>query len=430
MTMEAKVGAFTLAGLGLLLAAVLFFGGFSLKKGDTYTIYAGFHQVIGVNPQSDVMLSGVPVGKVRSVANDGGGVTVTMDISDGAKIPLKSVVTIGSSGVMGEKFINILPDEDAGDVLAGNGDYFIGTDEEGMDAVFTKMSHALTDVQELLANINDIVGDPKLKTAVVNMTENMEGASEHISELTATLEDMAKENRQDIRGIISNMNSLTASMDRTMVSVESIMRNADTVFGDPQTAENISATLRNIKETSDRISHMAGNMDSALGDPQTADDLRQTIANARSLSARADKMLGKVASIKVEPQVDVMYSGKVDDYKANLNVDIGAERGMFVSFGVDDVGDGDKVNAQVGAKSGKFAARAGAVKGEAGVGADAYLGKNVKFSADVYDFDDATFRLRAEYALSKKSGTYLLGEIDDVTDNDKRVAYMGLRQKF
>lgn len=59
-------------------------------------------------------LSGVPVGKVKSVRNDGGGVTVALDIDGKAKIPKGSSVTVASAGVMGEKFINILPGKDQG----------------------------------------------------------------------------------------------------------------------------------------------------------------------------------------------------------------------------------------------------------------------------------------------------------------------------
>ena len=429
MTLEAKVGAFTLAGILLIVGSVIGLSGFSLSTDNGYTVYVGFHQVLGITEQSDVRLSGVPVGKVKSVTNDGIGVTVTLGITPGVDIPTASTVTVGSTGVMGEKFINILPREVTGQWVK-DGDYLIGTDEEGMDVVFDKMSKALTDVRVLLGNINDMVGDPKLKEAVVVTAQNMEGASEHINELTAVLEEMAKENHGDINGIIGNMNGITAALDRTMANVEHMMQNADTVFGDPKTAENIKATLQNVKDTSDKISHMASNMDKTFGDPKTAEDLQKTIANARSLSDRADKMLGKVASIKVQPEVDVMYSGKKDDYKANLNVDVGADKGMFVSVGADDIGDKDKLNAQVGTRSGNFALRGGVIKGEGGVGADAYAGKNLKLSADVYDFDDAALRLRAEYALNKNSGTYLLGEFDDVTDSDKRTAYLGLRQKF
>ena len=75
MSTEAKVGAFTIAGLAMLAAVVIMLSGVSLKGDKGYRLYAGFDQVIGVQEQSVVRLSGVPVGTVESVKNDGGGVT-------------------------------------------------------------------------------------------------------------------------------------------------------------------------------------------------------------------------------------------------------------------------------------------------------------------------------------------------------------------
>ena len=67
MKTEAKVGAFTLAGLLLLAALVIGLSGFSLRSGKGYTVYAGFHQVVGLEKQAQVCLSGVPVGEVKSI---------------------------------------------------------------------------------------------------------------------------------------------------------------------------------------------------------------------------------------------------------------------------------------------------------------------------------------------------------------------------
>ena len=52
MKTEAKVGAFTAAGLVLLVVLVLGLSGFSLKSGRGYMVYAGFHQVIGLEKQA------------------------------------------------------------------------------------------------------------------------------------------------------------------------------------------------------------------------------------------------------------------------------------------------------------------------------------------------------------------------------------------
>ena len=153
MSVEAKVGAFTLAGLALLAAVIVMLSGFKLDSGKGYKLYAGFKQVIGVEPQSLVRLSGVPVGKVLSVENDGKGVTVAMQINEGVQIPKGSQVTIGSSGIMSDKFINISPGEANAGFLE-DGDYMTGLEEMGMDEMIQSASKVMAQAQDLLTSMN------------------------------------------------------------------------------------------------------------------------------------------------------------------------------------------------------------------------------------------------------------------------------------
>ena len=149
MTTEAKVGAFTMAGLLLLAGVLILLSGYKLGGDKGYTLYAGFKQVIGVEPQSTVRLSGVPVGTVKTVQNDGRGVTVTLQINKDAKIPKGSQVVIGSAGVMGDKFVNILP-SDSSKGWAEDGDYLIGQDEAGMEDLMAGAGKVIAQAQELL----------------------------------------------------------------------------------------------------------------------------------------------------------------------------------------------------------------------------------------------------------------------------------------
>ena len=100
MSTEAKVGAFTLAGLALLAGVIIMLSGFKLGGDKGYTLYAGFNQVVGVEPQSIVRLSGVPVGKVKKIQNDGQGVTVTLSINSDVKIPKSSQATIATKYIL------------------------------------------------------------------------------------------------------------------------------------------------------------------------------------------------------------------------------------------------------------------------------------------------------------------------------------------
>ena len=93
----------------------------------------------------------------------------------------------------------------------------------------------------------------------------------------------------DVKAMTANLVTVTESMNRTMVNVEHMMANMNSVLGDPQTAENVRATLANLKDTSERVQHIAENLEGVAGDPQTAEDLRQTVKNARSIIEKALK---------------------------------------------------------------------------------------------------------------------------------------------
>ena len=427
MTKEAKVGLFTLSGILLLVIVLVHLSGFRIGGSQGYRLYVGFTQVVGVAEQTPVKLSGVTVGEVRDVKNDGGGVTVTLHISPDIRIPRDAYVTIASSGVMGEKYVSILPGK-TDSVPLSDGDYLIGHDEQGMDTMFMGLSTAIGQVQTLLTTINNIIDNPKMKGSLLDMMVSMQEASGNINRLTSSLEQMVYQNQGDVRQIVANLSSLTSGMNRTMNTVEHMMNNVDSVVGDPQTAEDLRSTLQNIASASARVERMAASIEGVVGDPKTAEDIKETIHNARELSDRANKMLGKVESVKVQPSVDVLYSGKESEWRADFNVDVGAEKGAFLSLGVDDIGQENLFNAQAGTRNENFGMRAGVIASRPGVGVDAYAGKKWKFSADAYDLNDVQLRLRSQYELG--AGTYLMGEFDHVTDGDRRAAYFGIRKSF
>ena len=434
MSVEAKVGAFTVGGLMLLGGATAGLGDFHFGASDDIILYAGFKQVVGLMPQSDVRLSGVLIGKVTKIANEGAGVTVTMEINPNVKIPKQSKVAIASSGVMGEKFINFQPRVDNGEYLE-NGAYLYGAEEAGMDSMFEGIGKVMDEVETLLKAMQAIVGDDTFKKSVVEMSDNMREASAHVNGMTGSFERMAKENEDVFNNMVREMENAVAGMNRTMANVEHMTANIDTFAGDPQTAEDLRTTLDSIAKTSQSVASMADNMNKFAGDPRVAEDLKATVSNARSISERADKMLGKVegvtdsfSKIDVTPSVDILYSGSAHDWNANFNLDVSSDDKSLL-LGAEDIGDNTKLNLQGGMKFGTdFGARAGIIAGKPGIGLDAYAGSKWKFSAEAYDFNDGKIRLKSQYKIL--DSTYILGEWHSVNKRHDRAVYFGLKQEF
>ena len=427
MTNEAKVGAFTVAGIALLVAVVMLLGNFSFHHDKGYTLYAGFNQVNGIQKQAQVCLSGVPVGTVTSVANEGGGVTVALKINADARIPRGSHVSVGSPGVMGDKFINITPAKDGGDYVT-DGDYLIGEDEAGMDTRFTGLSQVVTQAQSLLDSLNKIAGNPKFQGNIIQMTANMRDMTAHLNGLMAALEATVQQNQGNINQMLTNLNAMSASLERTVNAAEAVMKNIETVGADPQTAENLRLTLSNIADASGRIQHVAANLDNSLGDPKTAKDLTDTIQHAKNVSVRAKNLMDKLDKIETKPSVDVLYNGSDKDWTTDANLDFSTGGKAFFRMGMEDIGDGNDLNAQLGFRRGNIGARGGVIAGDPGLGIDAYAGR-FRFSTDAYDFDDLNVRLTGQYDITG-DGTYVMGRWDNVRDSDKRRAYFGLRQEF
>jgi phospholipid/cholesterol/gamma-HCH transport system substrate-binding protein len=82
--------------------------------GKGYEIIARFDRVGGVSVGSDVRLSGVKVGSVAKVVldKDSYSVDLTLTLPSDLKIPSETVVQITSDGLLGGRYVNLVPGND------------------------------------------------------------------------------------------------------------------------------------------------------------------------------------------------------------------------------------------------------------------------------------------------------------------------------
>ena len=107
--MEIFVGLFLVVGL-------LAFGWLALQLGEVpwltgtkaYILKAEFNNISGVKTGADVQISGVTIGKVRRLTLNKQGLAVAgMQIDLGIKIPVDSIASVKSQGIIGDKYIQI-----------------------------------------------------------------------------------------------------------------------------------------------------------------------------------------------------------------------------------------------------------------------------------------------------------------------------------
>lgn len=112
--LETKVGLFLMFGIGIICTLIIFFGEVNGLFKPTYTLTVHFPNASGLLKGSDVYLSGALIGKVTTDPHpipDTQKVEVTLKIDKNVGIREDANYAIGSSGLLGDRFVEVKPVE-------------------------------------------------------------------------------------------------------------------------------------------------------------------------------------------------------------------------------------------------------------------------------------------------------------------------------
>ncbi|HEY3426959.1 MAG TPA: MlaD family protein [Negativicutes bacterium] len=423
LSTEAKVGAVTLIGLLLLAFMIMQLGVFTFgEKG--YPIQAVFSQVGGLKEGNVVRYSGVEVGHVRGVQIAPDGVQVTLIINPGVKIPEGSKFSIGTDGLLGEKFVNIAPPPSTSGFLSPRS-VVRGEETKGLEEMMASADKVLADLQKLLKSFNEVMGDENVKAAFKDTVQNAQDISANLKALSATLAHMAQNNEGDVNVMVSNLRDMSGSLRTVAARVDKMMADID---NNGQTAADLREAIENLKSTSLRVEKMANSLEGVVTDPETSQNIKETLRNARDVSEKANKMLKKAQAVSTQANFEILYNTSSAKYRSNADVRINTSPRDFAVIGVSDIGDGSKTNFQIGKGNDQFASRAGVIDSKAGVGVDTKLGSQLRLSLDVYDPNDVRVKLRTQYQIAPD--TFLVGQTDSLNKQAEKNTYVGLRRSF
>jgi phospholipid/cholesterol/gamma-HCH transport system substrate-binding protein len=173
--LELKVGWFVLAGLAILIIFVLFIGDFKNTL-STYRVNFMFNFINGVKLGSPVRFAGVDVGEVKAikfvfpVKGEKPKVQMVSLITRNIKIPLDSTVWVNTLGILGEKYIEIMPGKDFVNV-AKEGEIMVGNDPFAMQEFGEMAKSMVTKLDATLTGINGVTDS--LKALTINLDDGV-----------------------------------------------------------------------------------------------------------------------------------------------------------------------------------------------------------------------------------------------------------------
>ena len=180
--LEFKVGIFVFVGLAMLGALLVQFGRLGEGFKTYYTITVRFNDAGGLLKGTDVLLAGARIGKVAGgpkLVREGGGVAVPLKIYDYIKIPEGTKFTVGSSGLLGDRFVNVkMPSGQPKAYLPPNADVS-GARETGIDDLTREGGALVNDLRGTVQKIDTTVNRLNQDTLSSANMENLKSSMEH-----------------------------------------------------------------------------------------------------------------------------------------------------------------------------------------------------------------------------------------------------------
>ena len=160
--LELKVGIFVFIGLVILVIFILSIGGFKTWSSG-YNININFNFVNGVKVGAPVRFAGVDVGEVKRIKlefvpeENRSNVSLGVWIRNIIKIPSDSSVWVNTLGLLGEKYVEIMPGNDYANSIKPNG-YMIGVDPMPIHQLFRNAESILRNLDDGIAKIRNKEG--------------------------------------------------------------------------------------------------------------------------------------------------------------------------------------------------------------------------------------------------------------------------------
>jgi phospholipid/cholesterol/gamma-HCH transport system substrate-binding protein len=293
---EWKVGFFVFFGLVVAALLILNFSkGVTMFK-PTYRVHVTMATVAGLKPAADVMLAGVPIGKVAAttLSLDGRSVDLTLAILAKYKIRRDARFHIDALGFLGDQYIEIIPEEGGlapkegvpllkdGDLVMGEPPFNLQEAVRSVSGLLAQARKAMQDVDQAITNVNRTILAEDTLGKVTLAVSNFEAVSQSASVIAAQARGILDSNGPPVHVVITNFVDFSRKLN---LMAGQLGQTISTNTGDvAQTVKNFREASAALKQLADGLEAGQGVAGSLLKDEKMKGDLASLLTNANAMT--------------------------------------------------------------------------------------------------------------------------------------------------
>lgn len=490
MSREAKVGIFVLLGIVILTFftfRVSKMGGIGVKG---YKLTVDFETAAGLEPKANVKMAGVPIGKVEEIRLEGINARLVLRIRDGVRIPIDSVASIQTQGLLGEKYVEILPGKETGRMLPPGGRVAKTIPPANLDEIIRKVSMISNDVQKFTNTLSQTLGSEEGKQALTEIIRNTRETTEalrkvvagneerlnrimaNVDTLSSDLKEISSANKEDLRVTIANLRDFSETLKTEAPGLarklEEMSERVSGVVGENR--ENIRVSMENLRSASAKLDNTLESAGKVMARIERGEGTIGKLVSDNTTITSMDEALGGInryiqrreaiktfldyhteyqlepsefkhyANLRIQPSVDRYYQlGIVDDPRGKFSSSTTATTitppGETVTTQQESYSNDLTFTALAAKRFGNVTIRGGVIESTGGMGLDyALMEDRMNLGADIYAFtrkgQPPHLKLFGTYDIVKNF--FITGGVDDVLNDEDnlRTLFIGFGIKF
>jgi phospholipid/cholesterol/gamma-HCH transport system substrate-binding protein len=275
-------------GLLALISGTVLYLGFNFLKGqdffsNTNKYFVWYDRVDGLTVSNSVSLNGLSIGRVESttlVQERGNKILVEIQVNEEILLGDSTRAIISSQSLVGGKYINLVLGPNS--KVYENGDTLRGELEKGFAQVIAdKATPVIDHLDTTIYRVNQMLSKEN--------NENLTKSIRNVAAISASAKKVIDNNSQNIEGITTNINTLTASLVETEKSLRPIIAKMNSIADTlndlelKQTISKANAMLDNLSSITGKINSGQGSLGALINDRKTVDSLNKAMAEVTSL---------------------------------------------------------------------------------------------------------------------------------------------------
>ena len=296
--------------------------------------------------------------------------------------------------------------------------------------------------EDLIVHLDEIVLQTNVK--VDQLTQETKKVIEQVQRLLDELSGVIdRESVQEILKILkvqiekigTNMDEISGEIKKiigdseprltaTLENIESTSKSIREIAEDPELGTSIKDLTKRLGDVADRINLILNDIEEITNDPNIKEDIKGGIHSAKgtlqdveSTVGEMKKNLDSISKTELSGRMKSRYRPEPDTYFTEIDLYLSIpKKGEFYTIGLDEIGEDNLVNAQLGYRLGDDAdARVGIKRSKVGFGLDYHLNRFF-LSTDLYNPNDLV--LDAYMGMGLNQDVFIVVGGEDIFEDD------------